>query len=164
MSNKSKRSRRTGKTAKPPKPYPEFPLCPASNGRWQKKIKGKLHYFGRWGRVVDGEMTRIDDGDGWQAALEIYKAQVDDISSGTATQGPEQARRAVDCRRTLQSLPHREVQPTPLDARAQDDTAELCGVRPDMRSDRGGVRGEYASRGVETRRLQPATRDSAGQP
>jgi integrase len=33
---------------KPNKPSVDFPLTPHNNGRWCKKIKGKLHYFGRW--------------------------------------------------------------------------------------------------------------------
>ncbi len=33
---------------KPAKPYPEFPLTAHVTRRWCKKIKGKLHYFGRW--------------------------------------------------------------------------------------------------------------------
>ncbi len=33
---------------RPSKPWPEFPLFPHSTGRWAKKIKGKLHYFGPW--------------------------------------------------------------------------------------------------------------------
>jgi hypothetical protein len=32
--------------SKPRKPFPEFPLVPLATGRWAKKIRGKLHYFG----------------------------------------------------------------------------------------------------------------------
>ena len=28
------------------KPYAEYPLTPHPTGRWCKKIRGKLHYFG----------------------------------------------------------------------------------------------------------------------
>lgn len=65
----------------PPKPYPDFPLTPHAGGKWMKKINGRLHYFGRWGKRVDGKIERLP-GDGWKEALEIYKAQRDDLHAG----------------------------------------------------------------------------------
>lgn len=83
MSEKSNRSLRSGKSSsdRPKKPYPDFPLTPHASGAWQKKIRGKVHYFGKWGRIVNGKLTRIE-GDGWKEALEIYKSKADDLHAG----------------------------------------------------------------------------------
>ena len=83
MADKSNRKQRSRKAAndRPKKPYSDFPLSPHACGAWQKKIRGKTHYFGRWGKVVNGKLERIP-GDGWLDALTKYKAQADDLHAG----------------------------------------------------------------------------------
>jgi integrase len=44
-------------------------------------IRGKIHYFGRWAKRVNGKLVRID-GDGWKEALEEYKQVADDLHAG----------------------------------------------------------------------------------
>lgn len=86
---KSNGKRRSKKALeKPKKPYPEFPLGPANNGRWQKKIRGRVHYFGAWAKVVDGKLTPLPYEASWQAALALYKAQADDLHAGRTPRPP----------------------------------------------------------------------------
>src|SRR4051812_17675148 len=74
--------RHVPRPAKPPKkPYPDFPLTPHASGKWQKKILGKIHYFGAWATRVNGLLTRVE-GDGWKGALEAYRAVADDLHAG----------------------------------------------------------------------------------
>ncbi len=78
----STRKRRSRKDAdRPKKPYPDFPLSPHLSGKWQKMIRGKIHYFGRWANRVNGKLVRIK-GDGWKEALEEYKKVADDLHAG----------------------------------------------------------------------------------
>ena len=58
----------SAKGSKPAKPRPDFPLFAHATGRWAKKIRGKLHYFGKWA-----------DPD---AALQRYVEERDDLYAG----------------------------------------------------------------------------------
>lgn len=43
------------------KPYPDYPLTPRSDGRWQKKCRGKTYFFrGSWQEALS-EWKRIED-------------------------------------------------------------------------------------------------------
>ena len=84
---------------RPKKPYPDFPLTPHASGKWMKKIRGRIHYVGRWGHVVNGRLVRIEGDDPdcwWKPALEDYKAVADDLHPGRNHQRAERAPSARD--------------------------------------------------------------------
>ena len=69
--------------SKPKKPYPDFPLFSHASGRWAKKIRGRLHYFGRWGNTRGGKITPVDDvRASAQEAVDLYNEQRDDLQAG----------------------------------------------------------------------------------
>jgi hypothetical protein len=55
----------------PRKPRPDFPLFPHATGRWAKKVRGKLHYFGKTADDPKGE-----------AALNQWLLQKNDLLAG----------------------------------------------------------------------------------
>ena len=93
---------------KPQKPYPSFPLTANGNGKWSKKIGGKVFYFGPW-----------EDPEG---ALEKYLDVKDDIHAGReARRTPSIWNRGRDGRKQPQPVqpqpvqePMPAVQPVPL--------------------------------------------------
>jgi hypothetical protein len=65
-------ARKRRKTSeRPAKPYKGFPLYAHPSGNWAKKVRGKFHYFGRWGRIHDGKMEHLPYEPSWKAALEL---------------------------------------------------------------------------------------------
>ena len=44
---------------RPGKPYPDCPFTTHPSGAWQKKIRGCIHYFGKWARRVNGRLERV---------------------------------------------------------------------------------------------------------
>jgi integrase len=97
--------------SKPAKPYPHFPLFPHATGRWAKKIRGKLHYFGPWA-----------DPDG---ALDSYQKQKDDLHAGR-TPRPDP-----------QSLTVKDI--ANLFLNAKDEAVKAGELSPRTRADYGSI-------------------------
>ena len=53
MAKSTTKTRRT-------KPRPDFPLFPHASGRWAKKVRGRLRYFGKCADDPDGQRRAID--------------------------------------------------------------------------------------------------------
>jgi integrase len=97
---------------KPAKPDPEFPLFPHASGQWAKKIRGKLHYFGKW-----------DDPD---AALDSYLREKDDLHAGRKPR-PDAA--AVTIKQAVNDFLNAKlalVQSGELSPRTMTDYREAC--------------------------------------
>ena len=122
MSSKSTGRTRSRKAAvaRPQKPYPDFPLSPHASGTWQKKIRGKIHYFGRWGRIVCGTMVRIE-GDGWREALDLYKAQADDLHAGRTPRTPTDPFAVADLCNHFLTSKKRKVDAAEMSSRMFDE-------------------------------------------
>jgi integrase len=56
---------------RPKKPHRDFPVFPHRNGQWAKKIRQKVHYFGRW----------ADDPKGARG-LDLWREHKDDLLAG----------------------------------------------------------------------------------
>ncbi|NLF68501.1 MAG: hypothetical protein GX575_05530 [Candidatus Anammoximicrobium sp.] len=84
MTRQSSRSARSRKAnGNPDKTYKDFPFSPHDRGHWAKRIRGKLHYFGRWGTSQGNKIVYVDDVDASaQQAVDLDNAQRDDLHAG----------------------------------------------------------------------------------
>ena len=55
---------------KPDKPSDTFPLFAHDNGQWAKKIRGRLHYFGKWDDPEAARNRYLDERDDLEAGRE----------------------------------------------------------------------------------------------
>ena len=80
---KSTKSPLCGSLPKPAKPYAEFPLFPHATGRWGKKVRQRVHFFGRWGHQCGDRMIHVADVQASAAnALEEFKRQWPYLAQG----------------------------------------------------------------------------------
>src|SRR5262249_53301649 len=80
-------SRRRREAERPKKPYPAFPLTPHPRRKWTKRIRRRIHSFGRGANRVSVKLVRIP-GDGWEEALALYKWQADALHAGKTPRVP----------------------------------------------------------------------------
>ena len=132
---------------KPSKPYPDFPLFPHATGRWAKKIRGKLHYFGPWG-----------DPDG---ALEQYQRVRDDLYAGRTPRPAQDGVEVRDVANTFLASRERKVEAGELKRATLDEYIHTMRQVSDALGRRSVVEGLRADdfarlRAVLAKRYGPA--------
>jgi integrase len=97
---------------KPAKPRPDFPLFPHATGRWAKKIRGKLHYFGPW-----------SDPEG---ALQKYREQAEALHAGRTPRPDAGALTVNDAANHFLAAKQARVDTGELARRSWQDYEEAC--------------------------------------
>jgi integrase len=125
LSESTRKSRRRKAADRPKKPYPDFPLSPHATGAWQKKIRGKVHYFGKWARRVNGQLVRVE-GDGWEDALRLYKEQADDLHAGRTPRAVSGALTVAGLCNAFRTAKLRRLEAGELGQRMYEEYKETC--------------------------------------
>ena len=112
---------------KPKKPYPAFPLTPHPSGKWCKKIRGTMHYFGSWAHRVEGVLVRVE-GDGAKEAEAAYNAVVADLHAGRTPRASADGLTVADlCNRFL-TAKLRKVEAREMGQRSFRDYREVTDI------------------------------------
>jgi integrase len=103
------------KSTTPQKPRPDFPLFPHRNGWWCKKVRQKLHYFGKVAEDPKGEK-----------ALDLWLEQRDDLLAGRTPHAASDDLVVSDlCNRFLTSK-RNSMKAGELTARTWSDYYRIC--------------------------------------
>lgn len=105
---------------KPEKPYEDYPFYAHRNGQWAKRIRGKIHYFGKW--------ESLDE------ALELFLKERDHLQAGI-TPPNRSGHTILDvCDRFLVKRLH-DVRVSELSQATYDDYKTNCDLLPRLAGD-----------------------------
>lgn len=109
------------------KPTPDFPLFRHALGYWSKKIRGRIHHFGRWGRVVKGVVTELEGDEHWQTALAKYSEQAEALYAGRTPRPKSEGGLTVKdlCNRFLNAK-HNRLKSGEIGQRMFADYLDIC--------------------------------------
>ncbi len=107
---------KTAKKAKYRKPRPDFPLFPHATGRWAKKVRGKLVYFGKVEEDRDG-----------QQALGKWLDQRDDLLAGRTPRAKREGLTVVDLVNRFLAAKQAAVESAELAPRSFERYHKCCG-------------------------------------
>ena len=135
---KSTKSRRRVKDTKPAKPCDGFPLFAHASGRWAKKIRQRIQFFGRWGHKKGDRIIPVEDiPASAAAALDELNRQWPYVSQGRTPPPIEYGGRLHDPRLMQFILDHQTQSPE----RWRVVDAFILGVSSHVRLSSGVVRG-----------------------
>ncbi len=100
---------------RPSKPREDFPLFPHASGRWAKKVKGQLRYFGSWKTDPKGE-----------AANNLWLDQKDDLLAGREPRTRTDGLTVQDLCNEFYDAKEKMVAAGELSKRSLDDYERTC--------------------------------------